>query len=87
MKLTDAILEDGIYTFKMPKEKYKYKITSFDFTEWFIHVKHNEYCSSLIVPNIPPDIFESEGDLKVVFLKIDFKTKYLDMIDFEFELE
>ena len=87
MKLTDAILEDGIYTFKMPKEKYKYKITSFDFTELLIYVYHNENSSSLIVPNIPPDIFESEGDLKVLFLKSDFKTKYLDMIDFDFELE
>ena len=87
MKLTDAILEDGIYTFKMPNEKYKYKITSFDFTEWLIYVNHNENSSSLIVPNIPNDIFESEGDLKVVFLKSDYKTKYLDMNNFELELE
>ncbi len=87
MKLTDAILEDGIYTFKMPNEKYKYKITAIDFTEWLIYVNHNENSSSLIVPNIPNDIFESEGDLKVVFFKSDFKTKYLDMINFELELE
>ena len=86
MKLTDAILEDGIYTFKMPNEKYKYKITAFDFTEWLIYVNHNENSSSLIVPNIPNDIFESEGDLKVVFFKSDFKTKYLDIINFEMEL-
>ena len=86
MKLTDAILEDGIYTFKMPNEKYKYKITAFDFNEWLIYVNHNENSSSLIVPNIPNDIFESEGDLKVVFFKSDFKTKYLDIINFELEL-
>ena len=66
MKLTDAVLEDGVYTFKMP-EKYYYQITAFDFTEGLIYVNHNKNSSTLIVPNNPTDVFSSEGDLKVVF--------------------